>query len=167
MEEDTQASEVMAVAGQEGALGPEGTLKVVVGVDGSASSRAAVRWAIGYAKLIGAVVEAVGVVELPMNYGWSAPVVDTSLDEDTAQRNFRQELDAVLPAALGEGQPVEVRELLVRGNPAEALIEASRDAQVLVVGSRGHGTFARAMLGSVSQRCAQHAPCPVVIVRPG
>ncbi|MFF7636386.1 universal stress protein [Kitasatospora sp. NPDC008050] len=154
------------MAEQEGALGQEGTRRVVVGIDGSASSRAAARWAIDYARLIGAVVEAVGVVEIPMNYGWSAPVVDTSLDEDTAKRGFRQELDSVLPAALAGGEPVEVRELLVRGNPAEALIEASRGAQVLVVGSRGHGTFARAMLGSVSQRCAQHAPCPVVIVRP-
>lgn len=154
--EASKASEVIAVAGQQDPP------RVVVGVDGSASSRAAVRWAVGYAELIGAVVEAVGVIELPLNYGWSAPVVDTSLDDATAQQNFRQELDAVL----AEGQSVEVRELLVRGNPADVLIEAARGARALVVGSRGHGTFARAMLGSVSQRCAQHATCPVVIVRP-
>lgn len=134
---------------------------MVVGVDGSASSRAAVRWAVRYAELLGALVDAVGVIEVPLNYGWSAPVVDTSLDEQTARRNFTQELDSVFDG----NRPVQVRESLVRGNPAEALVEAARGAEVLVVGSRGHGTFARALLGSVSQRCALHASCPVVIVR--
>ncbi|MCX4744144.1 universal stress protein [Kitasatospora sp. NBC_01287] len=137
--------------------------RVVVGVDGSPSSRAALRWAVGHARLLGGVVEVVGVVELPVNFGWSAPVVDTTFDEDVTRRRFTEELDAVLGA--GE-RPVAVRELLVRGDPVEALLEAGRGAEVLVVGSRGHGSVARALLGSVSTEVARQAPCPVVIVRP-
>ncbi|WP_035844215.1 universal stress protein [Kitasatospora azatica] len=142
--------------------GNESARRVVVGVDGSPSSHAALRWAIGYAQLIGGRVDAVGAWEVPMMYGWSAPPVDTALDEDVSRRKFQQELDQVL----GDGQPVEVRRELILGNPADVLIEASRGAEILVVGSRGHGTFARALLGSVSQHCAAHASCPVVIVRP-
>lgn len=90
-------------------------------------------------------------------------MIAPDLDEGVARRKFDQELGEVL----GDGQPVEVRRRLVPGNPADVLIDAARGAELLVVGSRGHGTFARALLGSVSERCAMHAPCPVVIVREG
>jgi nucleotide-binding universal stress UspA family protein len=55
--------------------------------------------------------------------------------------------------------------VVVNGHPAQALIDAANGADLLVVGSRGHGTFAEALLGSVSQHCVHHAPCPVLIVR--
>lgn len=142
--------------------GNDAAPRVVVGVDGSPSSHTAMRWAIGYAQLIGGTVDAVGAWEVPMMYGWSAPPVDTTLDAEVSRRKFEQELDEVL----GDGQPVEVRRELILGNPADVLIEAARGAAALLVASRGHGTFARALRGSVSQRCAAHAPCPVVIVRP-
>jgi nucleotide-binding universal stress UspA family protein len=136
--------------------------RVVVGVDGSPSSRAALHWAVRYAERVDGTVDAVGAIEVPMDYGWSAPAVDTRLDEDLARRNF----EAELLEALGERPPVPVQRLLVRGDPADVLIAAAEGAEVLVVGNRGRGAFARAILGSVSQRCAAHAPCPVVVVRP-
>jgi nucleotide-binding universal stress UspA family protein len=135
---------------------------VVVGVDGSPSSRAALRWAVRYAERVGGSVDAVGAIEVPMDYGWGAPMVDTRMDEDLARRNFGKELTETL----GEQVPVPMQRLLVRGDPADVLISAAEGAEVLVVGNRGRGAFARAFLGSVSQRCATHAPCPVVIVRP-
>ncbi|MEU9048204.1 MULTISPECIES: universal stress protein [unclassified Kitasatospora] len=142
--------------------GNDSVPRVVVGVDGSPSSHAALRWAVRQADRIGATVDAVGVWEPPARYGWSAPVVDTSFDQEIAQRRFTEELHEVL----GPDRPVKVNEQLVLGNPAAVLLEAAAGAELLVVGSRGRGAFARALLGSVSQQCALHAHCPVVIVRP-
>ncbi|GAA2229107.1 MULTISPECIES: universal stress protein [Kitasatospora] len=135
--------------------------RVVVGVDGSPSSGAALRWAVQQAGLIGGAVDAVSAWEPPVAYGWNAPVVDTSLDEENARRLFTDELREVL----GEECPVQVHPRLVLGNPAAVLLDAAVGAELLVVGSRGRGGFARALLGSVSQQCALHATCPVVIVR--
>ncbi|GAA3367984.1 universal stress protein [Streptomyces sannanensis] len=136
--------------------------RVVVGVDGSPSSHAALRWAVRHAALIGGTVEAVAAWDLPGAHGWSAPAVDTEFDEEAAERSLVEEVRNVL----GEEGAARVRERLVRGNPAEVLLDAAEGAEVLVVGSRGRGGFRRALLGSVSQQCALHASCPVVIVRP-
>lgn len=135
--------------------------RVVVGVDGSAPSHAALRWAVHHSGLTGAVVDAVGAWEPPSHFGWSAPVVDTAFDQDLAERKFAEELDAVL----GPDCPVPVRRTMVMGDPSDVLLDASQGAELLVVGSHGRGGFTRALLGSVSTRCAQHATCPVVIVR--
>ncbi|MFI6445689.1 universal stress protein [Kitasatospora sp. NPDC050543] len=137
------------------------TARVVVGIDGSPSSQAALRWAVQQAALLGATVDVVGAWEAtPLFAG--PTVVDPTLEAETARRRFDQEINEVL----GDARPVEVHEQLVRGNPADVLLAAADGADLLVVGSRGHGTFARALLGSVSTRCAMHASCPVVIVRP-
>ncbi|WP_406164709.1 universal stress protein [Streptomyces sp. NBC_00996] len=135
--------------------------RVVVGVDGSTSSYAALRWAVRYAGLVGGTVDAVAVWELAGLYGWSAPAVDVDVDEDDARQRMRQELTDVL----GADAAGSVRTHVVHGNPADVLLRAAEGAEVLVVGSRGRGGFARALLGSVSQHVSQHANCPVVIVR--
>lgn len=135
--------------------------RVVVGVDGSPSSYAALRWAARYARSVGGVVEAVCAWDTPSEIGWAGPAIDPEFDLVQARERFAEELRAVFP----EEHPAGLREELVEGDPSEVLIRASQGAEVLVVGSRGRGGFARAMLGSVSQRCAQHAACPVVIVR--
>ncbi|MFD4656906.1 universal stress protein [Kitasatospora sp. NPDC058444] len=135
--------------------------RVVVGVDGSPSSYAALRWAARHATLIGGVVDAIGAWEPPSHFGWSAPVVDTTFDRELAERRFADELHTVL----GEDSRAEVRQTMVMGDPTEVLLDASRGAELLVVGSHGHGGFTRTLLGSVSMHCAQHADCPVVIVR--
>ncbi|MEU2912747.1 universal stress protein [Streptomyces massasporeus] len=135
--------------------------RVVVGVDGSPASHAALRWAVHHARMVGGTVEAIYVWDTPSARGWSGPAVDPDFDLEQARERFAQELRTVFP---GE-QPPRLQEHLVQGDPSEALIQASEGAELLVVGRRGIGGFARAMLGSVSQRCAQHAACPVVVVR--
>ncbi|MFB8273192.1 universal stress protein [Streptomyces sp. NPDC055955] len=136
--------------------------RIVVGVDGSPSSQAALRWAVRYAGLVGGRVEAVSAWEVPGMASWSAPAVDTDFDEGQAERGLVEEVRAVL----GENGADLVHERLVRGNAAEVLVDAAEGAEMLVVGSRGHGGFRRALLGSVSQQVAHHAPCPVTIIRP-
>ncbi|MEV5732758.1 universal stress protein [Streptomyces sp. NPDC052292] len=135
--------------------------RVVVGVDGSRSSYEALRWAVRYAGLVGASVDAVAVWELPGLYGWSGPAVDMDVDEDEARQKMSRELTDVL----GDDAAGSVRTHLVHGNATDVLLRAAEGAEVLVVGSRGRGGFARALLGSVSQHVSQHADCPVVIVR--
>ncbi|MEU5539969.1 universal stress protein [Streptomyces sp. NPDC020362] len=135
--------------------------RVVVGVDGSPSSYEALRWAVRYAGLVGGAVEAVAAWELPGLQGWSGPAVDMDVDEEDARQRMRQELTDVL----GADTAGSVTTRLVHGNPADVLLRAAEGAEALVVGRRGRGGFARALLGSVSQHVSHHANCPVVIVR--
>ncbi|WP_063783103.1 universal stress protein [Streptomyces sp. XY431] len=134
--------------------------RIVVGIDGSAPSRAALRWAVGQAALTGATVHAVAAWEPPSFHGWLVPLPDDDF-ERTAMRTLTAEVDEVI----GRERPVPVRESLLLGHPAEVLLELAEGADLLVLGSRGRGTFARTLLGLVSTRCAAHGSCPVVIVR--
>ncbi|MGW2715542.1 universal stress protein, partial [Streptomyces sp. NPDC001356] len=93
--------------------------------------------------------------------GWSGPAVDMDVDEDETRRKMSEELTDVL----GADTAGSVRTRVVHGNAADVLLRAAEGAEVLVVGSRGRGGFARALLGSVSRHVSQHASCPVVIVR--
>ncbi|MFD9593937.1 universal stress protein [Kitasatospora sp. NPDC059973] len=137
-----------------------GRRRIVVGIDGSAPSKAALRWAVGQAGLTGAAVHAVAAWEYPSLYGWLTPLLDDGF-ERAARRTLTAEVDEVV----GRDRPVEIEESLVLGHAAEVLLELSADADFLVLGSRGRGTFARTLLGSVSSHCAVHGSCPVVIVR--
>ncbi|MFF4582553.1 universal stress protein [Streptomyces sp. NPDC001389] len=140
---------------------PEET-RVVVGLDGSPSSQAALRWAVRYAGLVNGRVVAVSAWDVPGAASWSAPAVDTEFDEEEAERSLVEEVRTVL----GPEGASRVHQRLVRGNPADVLVDAAEGADLLVVGSRGRGGFRRALLGSVSQQVALHAPCPVTIIRP-
>jgi len=135
--------------------------RIVVGVDGSASSTKALRWALRYAKLTGAEIEAVTVWDYPSTYGW-APAADGAAD-------FEGDAGKILAEALAEtsgiAPGVEVEPVVIRGHAADVLVRAAKAADLLVVGSRGHGGFAGMLLGSVSQHCVHHSPCPVLIVR--
>jgi len=134
---------------------------IVVGVDGSPSSKAALRWALRQARLTGGRVQAIAAWEFPASYSW-APVFPY---EDLAVTAGKVLGDAV-HEAVGHKEPdVPVLESVVAGHPAQVLIDASVHTGLLVVGSRGHGAFTGTLLGSVSQHCAQHARCPVVVVR--
>ena len=98
--------------------------------------------------------------------GWIVVPVFLPVDEPTVEhaRQAAEEAVAKAAAQLGEPQPVPVTVRTVTGFPAQELIEASRDADLLVVGSRGRGGFARLVLGSVSDQVMHHAHCPVVVV---
>jgi nucleotide-binding universal stress UspA family protein len=136
--------------------------KIVVGVDGSESSKCALRWALKQAALSGATVHAVTSWEFPAFYSWEGGPMPPDDFEQTA----RQTLDDTVDEIEHEISPsTPIKRELVHGHAAQALVDAAADAELLVVGSRGHGSFYGALLGSVSQRCAQHARCPVVIVR--
>ena len=140
---------------------------IVVGVDHSAGAKEALRFAREEAELRQATLRAVHTWQ----YGYIGatglegriPAVGAGLEE------FRDAAAAGLDATLREAIPdlgdVKVEQRVIEGAPAAVLVEESRGADLLVVGSRGHGGFAQLLLGSVSQQCAHHAECPVVIVR--
>jgi nucleotide-binding universal stress UspA family protein len=138
---------------------------IVAGVDGSAPAMAALAWAAREAKLHDSRLAVVQTWNPPVPAGPYALQLDEH-DEaelaratiDIAHHSRAQVVDPVLDRAR-----VEVR--VLRGAAAPALIDAAHGADLLVVGSRGHGGFASLLLGSVSQACAQHAPCPVAVVR--
>lgn len=137
---------------------------VVVGVDGSEPSEDALRWAIRYARTTGATVRAVTVWHLPVSFGWG-PVVMPEVDlEADARAALKATIEAVTDPA-DPGEPVEIQTEVLQGPPALMLLQAAGDADLLVVGSRGHGAFAGMLIGSVSEHCAHHANCPVVVVR--
>ncbi|WP_225848843.1 universal stress protein [Streptomyces sp. HPF1205] len=139
--------------------------RIVVGVDGSGQSKAALRWAVAQGKLTRAVVEAVIAWDFPTSwYGLAPPTGTGPGDYETQARRI---LDRAVDEALGPGpgRPVDLRPVAVQGHPARVLIDAAAGARLLVVGNRGHGGFAEALLGSVGQHCVQHAPCPVVVIR--
>ena len=139
---------------------------VVVGVDGSAASVAAIAWAARYASASGARVRALlawhypGVVgEPPVE---KVPAEVRSQTEAQEQANLDEAVAKALP-----GQPAGVETSLGYGHAAEVLIEASKEADLLVVGSHGHRAWAGMLLGSVSLHCVTGASCPVVVVRDG
>jgi nucleotide-binding universal stress UspA family protein len=133
---------------------------IVVGVDGSDSSKAALAWAVRQAALTGATVDAVAAWHIPSFYGMAPS--EEGLD-------FGQLAASVLDEAIAQAATlapgVVIRPVVVQDNAARALLAAAKGAELLVVGSRGHGGFAEALLGSVGQHCVHHAGCPVVVVR--
>jgi nucleotide-binding universal stress UspA family protein len=141
--------------------------RIVVGVDGSQGSRTALAWALIQARLTGAAIEAVAAWQEPvMLVGYGYPVGGAGyLDGDSIAAIAQKTLDDTIAAVAADlGEPADVSTRTVMGHPAQVLPDAADGAQLLVVGSRGHGTFAGMLLGSVSQHCVQHAPCPVVVV---
>lgn len=145
---------------------------IVVGVDGSPGSLAALRFALAEARLRDATVVAVHAWVFPLVEGpepflleLPGPQVDT-LAQVTAAVALQSEerLGRALQEVAREAEGVEVERRVTEGNAAAVLIEASKDAELLVVGSRGLGGFSRLLLGSVSRQCVSHASCPVVVV---
>ena len=139
---------------------------VVVGVDSSDGARAALRFALEEAKLRQATLRVVhtwqfGYIGVSGIEGFS-PVVGADLGE--LRRTAEVALDAVLHEVAADPDGVVIERRVSEGAPATVLVDESRNADLLVVGSRGHGGFAGLLLGSVGQQCAHHAACPVVIV---
>ena len=137
--------------------------RIVVGVDGSPHSKAALRWAITQARLIDAIVEAVGLAAPALAYSPTARH-PSGMRATASPRSPRRSSPRRYDVAGQHDKAVEIRTRVVQGHPVQVLLEAATGAQLLVLGSRGHGTFAGLLLGSVSQHCVQHAPCPVLVV---
>lgn len=141
--------------------------RIVVGVDGSPSSLTALRWAVRQAGLTGGTVDAVIAWQYPVSYayggyGWSPVTVEEGADfDEIAEKTLADAVSKTVDPATA----VTVRQRVVQGNPAQVLLDAAKDAELLVVGSRGHGGFTGALLGSVGLHCVHHAHCPVVVIR--
>lgn len=146
---------------------------IVVGTDGSPSARRAVDWALGEARLRGA--------EVRLVHAWMLPLIDAIPepwaigmpplgpgDEERVHEKIEGAARALLENAVEEARGREpslsIEGELVEARAAHALLQAARDADLLVVGSRGGGGFAGLHLGSVSSQCVHHAECPVVVV---
>jgi len=138
------------------------THRIVVGVDGSGESKAALLWAARQAHLTGAHLEVVATWEWPASHGWSVPFPS---DYDPVN-DVQKMLDQAVAEAQSRYSEVTFRPVIIEGHPAPALVEASLGADLLVVGSRGHGEFAGMLLGSVSEHCVSNAHCPVLVLRP-
>lgn len=136
-----------------------GILPIVVGVDGSPESVAALRWAKKLAVPLGATIKAVSVWHLDMFFG---PFAISARDGESIMREV---LEDALAEAFGDDPPEGLIEECRTGRPSEILLQEGESAQLLIVGSRGHGGFAGLLLGSVSSSCAAHASCPVLVVR--
>jgi nucleotide-binding universal stress UspA family protein len=138
---------------------------IVVGVDSSHGSRAALRWALAQARLTGAAIEAVAAWQQPATYEYSYGAVPFPSPGDSIATTAEKVLTETVAEVVGtSAEPVDVRIKIAHGPAAQILLEAAARAELLVVGSRGHGAFAGMLLGSVSQHCTHHAPCPVIVV---
>jgi len=148
----------MSAAPRSAANGP-GIGRVVAGVDGSEPSLAAARWAAEYASLRGAELRLVTGWHWPALLGAApAPAVDFEGDARAVAAGVADQLRQELP-------DLDIGSDVVFGPPAEVLVGESKGADLLVVGSRGHGAFSGMLIGSVSLHCVHNAPCPVVVVR--
>lgn len=131
---------------------------VLVGVDGSPSSQAAVRWADQYARALDADLELVTAWHYPTSYGIAMPLNGWDPEDDANSVAEKAAAQVTLPAD-------RVRTRVVHGSAADILVRSSVNADLVVVGSRGHGGFTGMLLGSVSAHCAHHAHCPVCVIR--
>ena len=135
--------------------------RILVGVDGSESSIRALEWAADLAERTGATLRAVITWEWPTSYGW-AFAFPSGYDPTS---DATKVLDGALAPVRTAHPGVQIDEAVVEGHPAQVLVGESPEADLLVVGSRGHGAFAGMLLGSVSEHCVSNARCPVVVVR--
>lgn len=133
---------------------------IVVGVDGSDGAKRALAWAIDEARRRSVDVHAVHVWSFP--YVGAPPITPALVDLDQLAAESQAMLNDAIADVPTHG--VTVHAHVYEGPAPRCLLEAARDADLVVVGSRGRGGFAGLLLGSVSQQVAQHAPCPVVVV---
>jgi nucleotide-binding universal stress UspA family protein len=144
---------------------------VIVGVDGSAGARAALRWAMTEARLRKTRLRVIHAWTFSYPGGAGYGYLGETLDAfpggglSSLHRASEDLIDHAIAEFAAEAEGLEIEREIVEGAPAEVLVGAATEHDLLVVGSRGHGGFAGLLLGSVSQQCAHHAPCPIVIVQ--
>lgn len=140
-----------------------GMERIVVGVDGSPNSRAALLFAVEEAQRRGARVDAVMAWHRPYTSGGDVWLPTMTYDVEAVEQGYRVHLEKVI-ASVNPPESVVVEPVLIEGTGAHSLMSAAEGAALLIVGKRGHGGFLGLLLGSVSHQVAAHAPCPVVIV---
>lgn len=139
---------------------------IVVGIDDSPGARRALRWAAREARLHGVRLDVIHVWAVPaqwaQGYGveWTIDLAELGGD---AQSVAEELVEGTLSA---DERPEHLKVAAIEGNPSGVLLEASKSADMLVVGTRGRGGFARLLLGSVSNAIVHHAVCPVVVIPP-
>ena len=136
---------------------------VVVGVDGSPASLAALRWAVEDARRRGCGVDAV--TAWHADYGVMIGPLPAEVFADVSPQAMKAAAQRVLDRSVEGFEGVEIRQILVEGDARDVLFKAAEDAALLVVGNRGHSRLVEAIIGSVSAYCVHHASCPVVVVR--
>jgi nucleotide-binding universal stress UspA family protein len=140
--------------------GEERPRRIVVGIDGSPASLAALGWAAQQAELTGSSLEIVTTWEWPTSFGWA--VLPAGYDPAA---EMKKELEPTLASLRVAHPQVPVSWKIVEGHSAPVLVKESRGAELLVVGSRGHGEFIGMLIGSTSEHCVANAACPVVVFR--
>jgi nucleotide-binding universal stress UspA family protein len=139
--------------------------RIVVGVDGSPASVAALRWAVRQAELTGATVEAVTAWHYPTVVGGFAWAPVANMEAADLQESAEKTLAEVISTAVDPASDVRIRIQAGKGTPVKVLLAAAAGADLLVVGASGHGGLTGALLGSVSRHCVQHAPGAVAVIR--
>jgi nucleotide-binding universal stress UspA family protein len=140
--------------------------RIVVGIDGSGTADRALQWAVDEARLRHARVDVVHAWRAPIPHLGAAPHASMSVDRLEYERAAERTLDAAVRRVDITGLPAPVDQILTSGSAAWAILEVSKGADLVVVGSRGLGGFKGLVLGSVSHQVATHAPYPVVVIPP-
>lgn len=138
---------------------------IIVGIDGSAQSRRALEWAVREAAIRRTPLTVL-TVQQAVAGSWGGTIAypgDQALAEQ-ALKAAQQEADGVLERLGGDSRPPSVTIRAINGIPAEVLLNAAADADMIVVGSRGAGGFRKLLMGSVSSQVTHHAHCPVVVI---
>lgn len=143
-------------------MGAEGDHRIVAGVDGSAASLRALEWAARQAELTDVALVVVAAWEWPESFGWVAIPNNYNPEQDAQEL-----LESLIDALRVEHPRVAISAKVVEGHPAPVLVQESRGAGLLVVGSRGHGELVGMLIGSTSEHCVANAACPVVVFREG
>jgi nucleotide-binding universal stress UspA family protein len=136
---------------------------VVVGVDGSSKSEAVLHWAAGQAVAVRGRLRVVLAWQLPQLLDHVPMRVEASLDE-AAEKRVDSLINDTLTSLDIRSSELDVETIVQEGGPVRLLLRSARDADLLVLGSHGHGSHSDALLGSVTQSCLMQAPCPVVVV---
>lgn len=133
---------------------------VLVGIDGSTESGRALHWACNYARSLEGTVHAVTVWRQPVQFGYRTAVGDSELE-----KRAKNSLTNVVDPVREEFPDVALKTQLIRGHEVDELVGLSHQADLMVLGNKGHGAFTGMMVGSIALKLVHHARCPVTIVR--
>lgn len=133
---------------------------VIVGVDGSAESGRALRWAADYVTQLGGVVHAITVWHQPVQFGYRLATSDAELEQ-----RAKRSLEEIVKPVHEEYPKLDLKSRLLRGHVVDEMVGLSNQADLMVLGNKGHGAFTGMMVGSVALKLVHHSRCPVTVIR--